>query len=149
MPEGDIDLTADFAPNPMATGAGSAPEPLSADALRSRVLAMQTELDLSEEVVRDLLTISGANIVVIADDSSSMSQVSSTTDIYKPKTRWMEMRETLSKLIYMLLVIGSSGFMVKFLNDTNLGEDHFLIFSAEVLFHDLNGNPRIISHIAS
>jgi len=78
---------------------------------------MQVELDLPEEVVRDLLTVSGTNIVVIADDSSSMSQVSSTTDIYAPKTRWMELKTTLSQLIHMILVIGCQGFKCKFLND--------------------------------
>ena len=44
--------------------------------LGARVQQMQMELDLPEEIVKDLLTCSGTDIVVIADDSSSMNTVS-------------------------------------------------------------------------
>ena len=44
--------------------------------LGGRVAKMQEELDLPEEIVRDLLSVAGADIVVVADDSGSMSMVS-------------------------------------------------------------------------
>ena len=66
----------------------------------------QMELDLPEAVVRDLLSIAGTPLVVLADDSSSMSSVVDASDIYKPKTRWDELKETLEELLGMLLLIG-------------------------------------------
>ena len=42
---------------------------------QARLQTMQMELDLPEDIVRDLLSIAGTDIVVIADDSSSMNQV--------------------------------------------------------------------------
>ena len=61
---------------------------------------MQLELDLPEEIVRDLLSCSGTDIVVIADDSSSMNTVCDTTNISKPITRWGELRNTLEQLVH-------------------------------------------------
>ena len=67
--------------------------------------------------VRDLLTCSGMNILVFADDSSSMQAVSCTADVYKPTTRWMELKAMLEKLVTMMLVIDHAGFDLKFFND--------------------------------
>ena len=90
----------------------------SGASLEARLSAMQMELDLPEEIVRDLLSVGGTDIVVIADDSSSMNTVSDTTDYMRPLTRWGELRTTLSKLVHMLLVVDhSDGFALKFLND--------------------------------
>ena len=66
--------------------------------LEDRVRKMQVELDLSEDTVRDLLTCAGMNILVFADDSSSMTAVSCTKDVYKPRTRWAELKEMLEKV---------------------------------------------------
>jgi len=104
--------------------ANAKPPPPNAPTLASRVTSMQVELDLPEQTVRDLLTVSGTNIVVIADDSSSMSAVSCTADVYNPKTRWQELRDTLNNLITMMLVVGNSGFNLKFLNDDRWYEIH-------------------------
>ena len=50
----------------------AAPVQQSAEAtLEQRIHTMQLELDLPEEIVRDLLSVSGTDIVVIADDSGS------------------------------------------------------------------------------
>merc|ERR1719181_1942513 len=77
---------------------------------------MQQELDLPEEIVRDLLSVAGADIVVVADDSGSMSCVANYGP--PPKTRWHELQETLTKLAHMLLVVDhSDGFHLQFLND--------------------------------
>jgi len=85
--------------------------------LGSKVRKLQMELDLPEAVVRDLLSIAGTPLVVLADDSSSMSSVVDASDIYKPKTRWDELKETLEELLGMLLLIGhQDGFVLKFLN---------------------------------
>mmetsp|Transcript_18048 Transcript_18048/g.54854 ORF Transcript_18048/g.54854 Transcript_18048/m.54854 type:complete len:311 (-) Transcript_18048:92-1024(-) len=83
--------------------------------LGGRVAKMQEELDLPEEIVRDLLSVAGADIVVVADDSGSMSMVSN----YQTRsTRWTELQTTLNKLAHMLLVVDhSDGFHVQFLND--------------------------------
>ena len=83
-----------------------------------RVRHMQDELDLPEDVVRDLLSIAGTDIVVVADDSGSMNQIADPTNTMNPKTRWEELQETLIKLAHLLLVVDhSDGFHVQFLND--------------------------------
>ena len=82
--------------------------------LGERVQAMQNELDLPEFIVKDLLSVSGNDIVVIADDSGSMNAVS---DFKTHTTRWDELRKTLTSLAKMLLVVDhSDGFNVSFLN---------------------------------
>ena len=43
--------------------------------LGQRVEHMQQELDLPQEIVTDLLSVSGVDIVVVADDSGSMNAV--------------------------------------------------------------------------
>ena len=55
--------------------------------LGARVQQMQMELDLPEEIVKDLLTCSGTDIVVIADDSSSMNTVSDSTNPMQARRR--------------------------------------------------------------
>lgn len=76
------------------------------------------QLDITEDIVRDLLSVGGTDIVVIADDSSSMSATTDATDIYNPKTRWSELRDTLRELANMLLVVDHmDGFTLKFLNE--------------------------------
>ncbi|GMI42644.1 hypothetical protein TrCOL_g2882 [Triparma columacea] len=87
--------------------------------LKDRVMIMQTKLDLPEDTCRDLLTIHGMNILVIADDSSSMSAVSSTANVYEPTTRWDELKQTLMRLVTMMLVVDNHGFDLKFMNDDN------------------------------
>lgn len=79
---------------------------------------MQRELDVSEEIVRDLLSIAGTDIVIIADDSGSMSSVSDYSNVNSPRTRWMELKDTLLDLVEMLLLVDhADGFTLKFLND--------------------------------
>ena len=90
-----------------------------------RVRHMQDELDLPEDVVRDLLSIAGTDIVVVADDSGSMNQIADPTNTMNPKTRWEELQETLVKLAHLLLVVDhSDGFHVQFLNDPTWHEIH-------------------------
>ena len=57
----------------MSVAAAPVQQPVEAT-LESRIHSMQLELDLPEEIVRDLLSVSGTDIVVIADDSSSMKR---------------------------------------------------------------------------
>ena len=52
-----------------------------------RVERMQNELDVPEQIVRDLLSVAGADIVVIADDSGSMGAVA---NYVTRSTRWTE-----------------------------------------------------------
>ena len=74
---------------------------------------------LHPQVCRDLLSIHGMNIVVIADDSSSMTAVCSSTNVYNPTTRWDELKQMLERLVTMMLVVDGHGFDLKFLNDEN------------------------------
>ena len=46
---------------------------------------MQNELDVPEQIVRDLLSVAGADIVVVADDSGSMGAVA---NYVTRSTRW-------------------------------------------------------------
>lgn len=93
--------------------------------LGDRVRHMQEQLDLPEDIVRDLLSVAGVDIVVIADDSGSMNQVADHANTSNPKTRWEELQETLVKLAHLLLVVDhSDGFHVQFLNDPTWHEIH-------------------------
>ena len=94
-------------------------ESSGAGSLEERIAAMQQELDLSYEIVQDLLSIAGAvDILVVADDSSSMNAVADASNPTKPTTRWQELRDTLTRLVRMLLVVEHvDGFKLKFLND--------------------------------
>ena len=93
--------------------------------LGDRVRHMQEQLDLPEDIVRDLLSVAGVDIVVIADDSGSMNQVADHANTSNPKTRWEELQETLVKLAHLLLVVDhSDGFHVQFLNEPTWHEIH-------------------------
>ena len=93
--------------------------------LSERTAQMQRELDLEQEIVTDLLSIAGADIVVVADDSGSMACVANPGNYSNPMTRWDELRETLIKLAHMLLVVDhTDGFNVQFLNDPAWHELH-------------------------
>lgn len=48
-----------------------------------------------------------------------MSAVSSTANVYEPTTRWDELKQTLMKLVTMMLVVDNHGFDLKFMNDDN------------------------------
>lgn len=86
--------------------------------IAARVADLQRQLDVSETIVRDLLSIAGTDIVIIADDSGSMSSVSDATNVMAPRTRWMELKDTLLDLVEMLLLVDhADGFTLKFLND--------------------------------
>lgn len=115
---------------PATTARASAVRP-STLTLEERVAAMQNELDLPFEIVTDLLSLAGAvDIVVIADDSSSMNAVVDATNPRQPSTRWDELRSTLTRLVRMLLVVEHvDGFTLKFLNES----EYRLIDSSEAL----------------
>ena len=86
--------------------------------LAQKMHRMQDELDLPEDIVTDLMSVAGTDIVVIADDSGSMSCVVDPSNHYNPQSRWAELKTTLTKLSHMLLVVDhTDGFHVQFLND--------------------------------
>mmetsp|Transcript_7294 Transcript_7294/g.21542 ORF Transcript_7294/g.21542 Transcript_7294/m.21542 type:complete len:298 (+) Transcript_7294:1283-2176(+) len=90
-----------------------------------RLHHMQQELDLPEEIVTDLMSIAGTDVVVVADDSGSMNCVANPENHMNPQTRWEELRTTLIKLAHMLLVVDhTDGFHVQFLNDPTWHEVH-------------------------
>ena len=68
-------------------------EPAANPTLGDRVQQMQMELDLPEDIVQDLLTLAGSDIIVIADDSSSMNSVAEPGS-GSVATRWDELRNT-------------------------------------------------------
>ena len=95
-------------------GVVSQPSDVNLD-IGGRVERMQNELDVPEQIVRDLLSVAGADIVVVADDSGSMGAVA---NYVTRSTRWTELRDTLQKLAHMLLVVDhTDGFHIQFLND--------------------------------
>ena len=95
-------------------GVVSQPSDVNLD-IGGRVERMQNELDVPEQIVRDLLSVAGADIVVVADDSGSMGAVA---NYVTRSTRWTELRDTLKKLAHMLLVVDhTDGFHIQFLND--------------------------------
>ena len=67
-------------------GVVSQPSDVNLD-IGGRVEKMQNELDVPEQIVRDLLSVAGADIVVIADDSGSMGAVA---NYVTRSTRWTE-----------------------------------------------------------
>ena len=67
-------------------GVVSQPSDVNID-IGGRVERMQNELDVPEQIVRDLLSVAGADIVVIADDSGSMGAVA---NYVTRSTRWTE-----------------------------------------------------------
>ena len=95
-------------------GVVSQPSDVNLD-IGGRLERMQNELDVPEQIVRDLLSVAGADIVVVADDSGSMGAVA---NYVTRSTRWTELRDTLQKLAHMLLVVDhTDGFHIQFLND--------------------------------
>jgi len=71
-------------------------------------------LDLDKDMVTDLVKWAGTEVVVIADDSGSMRQVA---DPARRATRWDELKERLSQLLEILLLIDDGGgFELRFLN---------------------------------
>jgi len=102
-------------------GVVSQPSDVNLD-IGGRVERMQNELDVPEQIVRDLLSVAGADIVVIADDSGSMGAVA---NYVTRSTRWTELRDTLQKLAHMLLVVDhTDGFHIQFLNDPTWHDIH-------------------------
>lgn len=85
--------------------------------VQERLQAMQEKLDLPASVVKDLLTFSGANIVVVVDDSSSMNQIANPENTKNPKTRWQELTQTLTTLLSMMLTVDTGGILLKPLSD--------------------------------
>ena len=85
--------------------------------LEERVAIMQEKLSMPADIIHDLLSVAGATIVVIADDSTSMNLDVEDSDLGPGTTRWNELRHMLSQLVSMLLVIDHSEFHLKFLNE--------------------------------
>ena len=67
-------------------GVVSQPSDVNLD-IGGRLERMQNELDVPEQIVRDLLSVAGADIVVVADDSGSMGAVA---NYVTRSTRWTE-----------------------------------------------------------
>ena len=67
--------------------------PAYQDDLGARVQRMQMELDLPEDIVNDLLSLAGSDLVVIADDSASMNLVAEPGS-GSVLTRWDELKNT-------------------------------------------------------
>ena len=61
--------------------------------LGARVQRMQMELELPEDIVNDLLSLAGSDLVVIADDSASMNLVAEPGS-GSVLTRWDELKNT-------------------------------------------------------
>lgn len=70
--------------------------------LQEKINQLADELDLSDEIVEDLLRWYGTEVVVIADDSGSMTAIA---DYKSATTRWQELQQRLSDLLQLLLVI--------------------------------------------
>lgn len=68
---------------------------------------LANQLDMPHTMIQDLLRCAGTEIVVIADDSGSMTV----------GNRWMELQQSLSSLLQLLLAIDDGGgFELRFLN---------------------------------
>ena len=67
--------------------------PAYQDDLGARVQRMQMELELPEDIVNDLLSLAGSDLVVIADDSASMNLVAEPGS-GSVLTRWDELKNT-------------------------------------------------------
>ena len=70
--------------------------------LQEKINQVADELDLSDEIVHDLLGWYGTQVVVIADDSGSMTAIA---DYTNATTRWEELQRRLSQLLQLLLVL--------------------------------------------
>merc|ERR1711998_193607 len=91
------------------------PGPSLADLpLSQRTEEVARKLDLEHELVSDLLGWAGTEVVIVVDDSGSMSRVA---DTRRRLTRWEELKERLNQLLEILLLVDDgSGFELKFLN---------------------------------
>eukprot|EP00919_Chromeraceae_sp_WS-2016_P017677 GHVR01042053.1.p1 GENE.GHVR01042053.1~~GHVR01042053.1.p1 ORF type:complete len:269 (+),score=76.13 GHVR01042053.1:20-826(+) len=70
-------------------------------------------LDINDEMLEDLISCGGTDIVVIADDSGSMN-----SRVCPGMTRWDELKDTLSLLLDILLAVDHiNGFHLYFLNN--------------------------------
>jgi len=86
----------------------------------SRIEEIVDKFDLEHDVAQDLLTVRGTEIVVIADDSGSMITPSVMQGCPHVKTRWDELKETLRRLLDMMLFLDEDGgFDLYFLNSRN------------------------------
>merc|ERR1711939_62743 len=82
--------------------------------LAQRVNDVAAKLDLETELVEDLVSWAGTEVVVVADDSNSMRAIA---DVQRQLTRWDELRERLGQLLDILLMIDDDGgFELRFLN---------------------------------
>ena len=100
----------------------------------TKLEAMQAELDLPKEIVKDLLTLELTEVVVVADDSGSMN-----TRNANGTTRWDELKSTMRRLLTMLIVVDhQDGFLLKFLND----EAWYTVDSPETLDQIFASLPR-------
>jgi len=82
--------------------------------LSERVEVVSRQLDLENDLVTDLLSWVGTEVVIVVDDSGSMSRIA---DTQRRLTRWEELKERLNQLLEILLLIDDgSGFEIKFLN---------------------------------
>jgi len=82
--------------------------------LAQRVDMVSNKLDLDAELADDLVRWAGTEVIVIADDSGSMSNIA---DYQKRLTRWDELKMRLSQLLDILLLVDDDGgFELKFLN---------------------------------
>ena len=108
-------MSADMPPpayNPAAAAPpfGGPPQP----SLAERVRIVAHKLELEEELCRDLVSWAGTEVIVIADDSGSMSAVA---DVQRYTTRWEELRMRLGQLLDILLLVDDGGgFELRFLN---------------------------------
>mmetsp|Transcript_30202 Transcript_30202/g.92378 ORF Transcript_30202/g.92378 Transcript_30202/m.92378 type:complete len:315 (-) Transcript_30202:139-1083(-) len=110
------------------------------DDLAARVQRMQQTLKLPNQIVRDLLKVSGTtDLIVVADDSRSMNAVADTGDVAKLSTYWQELVEVMYQLVTMLLVIeNDGGFWLKFLND----EQYYHVANKDQLDPIFAGKPK-------
>jgi len=84
---------------------------------KERVADVAAQLNLSQEIVFDLLRWYGTEVVVVIDDSKSMVSISNFETV---QTRWEEMQERLDALLQLLLVINEeSKITLQFLNSRN------------------------------
>merc|ERR1711998_397289 len=82
--------------------------------LAERVADVSHKLDLEAALVKDLVSWAGTEVVVVADDSGSMSRVA---DSATYTTRWDELKQRLTQLLDILLLIDDGGgFELRFLN---------------------------------
>lgn len=106
-------------PPTSSTAACAPPPPHESNHLQDlpfaeRVQAVAHRLDLERELVTDLVSWAGTEVVVVADDSGSMSFIADTKAL---RTRWEELKLRLGQLLDILLLVDDGGgFELRFLN---------------------------------